>query len=177
MTDKPAEAGGQEAEQAEPEMRARADIIYLPDERQRTKKGTSGSENRQRSKAIRVRVLPADLERLKTEAAAAGVSVAAYLAGGRLGKETANRPRRQRRRQSADVAALLDALVAFNRAGNNQNQTVRALNELLLIAQEQSNARLEGLVLELTEAIRGMPVLFAAPIAAIHAALSDDREG
>ena len=32
------------------------DVIYLPDQRQRTKKVTSGSENRQRSTAIRVRV-------------------------------------------------------------------------------------------------------------------------
>ena len=59
-------------------------VIYLPDQRQRTKKVTSGSENRQRSTAIRVRVTPADAERLKAEAAAAGMSVAGYLVSGRL---------------------------------------------------------------------------------------------
>ena len=61
--------------------------------------------------------------------------------------------------------------------GNNQNQTTRALNELLLIAHEQSNARLENLVQELADAIRGMPTLFAEPVAEILAALSGDSEG
>jgi hypothetical protein len=181
MTVKPARAERQEADdpaEREPETRAGApDVIYLPDTRQRTKKVTSGSENRQRKAGVFVRLLPADEERLKTEAAAAGVSVAGYLASGRLGEETAYRPRLQRRRPTADVSALLDALVAFNRAGNNQNQIARALNELLLIAHEQSNARLESLVRELADAIRGLPAEFEAAVAAIKAALKRDSEG
>ena len=43
--------------------------------------------------AIRVRVHPADGERLKIEAAAAGMSVAGYLASGRLGDEGRSAPR------------------------------------------------------------------------------------
>jgi len=152
-------------------------LSICPTKRQRRKKATSGSENRQRSKAIRVRVAPADLERLKTEAAAARMSVAGYLASGRLGEETASRPRMTRRRPTVDVGALTDALVAFNRAGNNHNQIARALNELLLVAHEQSNARLASEVEALSEAIRGFPVLFAEPVAAILAALNHDSEG
>jgi hypothetical protein len=50
--------------------------------RQRTKKVTSGSANRQRTQAILVRVHPVDGERLRKEAAAVGISVAGYLASG-----------------------------------------------------------------------------------------------
>jgi hypothetical protein len=127
-----------------------------------------------------VRLLPADLARLKPEAAAANMSVAGYLASGRLGKEAAYRPRIGQRRRAVDIVALTDALVAFNRAGNNQNQIARALNELLLVAHEQSNARLASEVAALSEAIRGLPVMFAEPVAAIMAAMnrsgSDDPD-
>ncbi len=85
--------------------------------------------------------------------------------------------RRRRGRGPVDVAALTAALVAFNRAGNNQNQIARGLNELLIIAREQPDARLESLLMELADAGRGLPVLFAAPVAAILAALDHDREG
>jgi len=71
---------------------------------------------------------------------------------------------------------LTQATVALNRVGNNQNQEVRALNELVLIAREQSNARLESLVLERIEALRQLPDLFAGVVAAIQAALNDDSE-
>ena len=87
-----------------------AAVIHLPDLRQRTKKVTSGSENRQRTPAIRVRVHPADAERLKAEAAAAGTSVAGYLASGRLGDEAAPRPR-IRRRAPVDVTGFDAGLV------------------------------------------------------------------
>jgi hypothetical protein len=152
-------------------------VIHLPDDRQRTKKVTSGSENRQRTKAIRVRVLPADEQRLKVAAAAAGMSVAGYLASGRLSDEAPAPPRMSRRPVTVDGPALMQALVAFNRVGNNQNQIARGVNELLLIAREQGNARLESLALELADAIRGLPGLFAQPVAAILAALDYDREG
>ena len=169
--DKTAAAEQQEAEPAPQEPRAGAEIVYLPDDRQRTKKVTSGSENRQRKSGVFVRLLPADLERLKPEAAAANMSVAGYLASGRLGKEKTFRPRVTRRRSTVDVAALTQAVVAFNRAGNNHNQIARALNELLLIAHEQSNAWLASEVAALAAAIRGLPAMFAEPVAAIMAAL------
>jgi hypothetical protein len=177
MTDKPAPTDRQEAEPAAPATATGADIIYLPDQRQRTKKATSGSEKRKRTTSVRVRLHPDDAEQLKRDAAAAGMSVAGYLAKGRLDEEKANRPRLKRRRQVADVPALMDALAAFNRVGNNHNQIARALNELLLIAHERSNAGLESLVLELLEGIRGMPALLAEPIAAIRGVLNNDREG
>jgi hypothetical protein len=153
------------------------EVIYLPDQRQCTKKVTSGSENRQRNTAIRVHVTPADAERLKAEAAAAGTSVAGYLASGRLLSEAATRPRMNRRPVSVDTAALTQALVELNRVGNNQNQIARALNELVLIARDERDRRLETRIEQLADAIRGLPVAFAVSLAAIQAALSRDREG
>ena len=153
------------------------EVIYLPDQRQRTKKVTSGSENRQRSTAIRVRVTPADADRLKAEAAAAGMSVAGYLISGRLTIEAATRPRMNRRPVSADTAALTQALVELNRVGNNLNQIARALNELALVAREQGSRRLEFRIEALDAAIRDAPDVLAVPLAAIQAALSRDREG
>jgi hypothetical protein len=152
-------------------------IIHLPDQRQRTKKVTSGSENRQRTRAIRVRLHPADAERLKIEAAAVGISVAGYLASGRLGDETALRPRIRRRHVAVDVTALLQALVDFNRADNLLNQAIRALNTLVLFAEEHGAARLAEEVHELRRTVDHVRGQFDAPVAAIHAALGDDSEG
>jgi Bacterial mobilisation protein (MobC) len=171
MTETPGSASSEETRGGVPA------VIYLPDQRQRTKKVTSGSENRQRSTAIRVRVTPADAERLKTEAAAAGTSVAGYLVSGRLTIEATTRPRMNRRPASADIAALTQALVELNRVGNNLNQIARALNELALVAREQGSRRLELRIEALDAAIRDAPDVLAVPLAAIHAALSRDREG
>jgi hypothetical protein len=171
MTETPGSASSEETRGGAPA------VIYLPDQRQRTKKVTSGSENRQRSTAIRVRVTPADGERLKTEAAAAGTSVAGYLASGRLAVEAATRPRMNRRPASVDTAALTQALVELNRVGNNLNQIARALNELALVAREQGSRRLELRIEALDAAIRDAPDVLAVPLAAIQAALSRDREG
>ena len=104
---------------AEPRVEAVSelpDIVHPSPLGQRMKKVTSGSENRQRTKSIRVRVFPADAARLKIEAAGAGMSVAAYLASGRLGNEAADPPRLSRRPVTVDGVALMQALVAFNRA-------------------------------------------------------------
>ena len=171
MTETPGSASSEETRGGAPS------VIYLPDQRQRTKKVTSGSENRQRSTAIRVRVTPADAERLKAEAAAAGTSVAGYLVSGRLTVEAATRPRMNRRPASADTAALTQALVELNRVGNNLNQIARALNELALVAREQGSRRLELRIEALDAAIRDAPDVLAVPLAAIQAALSRDREG
>jgi Bacterial mobilisation protein (MobC) len=171
MTETPGSASSEETRGGVPA------VIYLPDQRQRTKKVTSGSENRQRSTAIRVRVTPADAERLKTEAAAAGTSVAGYLVSGRLTIEAATRPRMNRRPASTDTAALTQALVELNRVGNNLNQIARALNELAFVAREQGSRRLELRIEALDAAIRDAPDVLAVPLAAIQAALSRDREG
>jgi hypothetical protein len=177
MMDNPAHAERQEAEPAEAETRAGADIIYLPDERQRTKKITSGSNKRKRQHLEQFRTDDAERDALREQLRATGLSLGEYvmqLAKIAGGKEA--RPRR-RGRAAFDAVALTQAVVAFNRAGNNQNQIARSLNELLQIAREQSNARLESLVSELAEAVRGIPDLFAEPVAAIMAALDDDSEG
>lgn len=176
MTDKPAHAERQEADAA-PEARAAADIIYLPDERRRRKKATSGSNKRKRHNVERFRTSDDEHEALQERLRASGLSLGEYvmqlanIAGGKI-----SRPRR-RSRAAVDDLALTQAVVAFNRAGNNHNQIARALNELLLIAHEQSNARLASEVEMLAEAIRGLPLMFAEPVAAIMAALDHDREG
>jgi hypothetical protein len=151
-------------------------VIHLPDLRQPTKKVTSGSENRQRTQAIRVRVHPADGERLKIEAAAAGTSVAGYLASGRLGDEAAPRPR-IRRRAPVDVTALTQALVAFNRGTSLLNQTAHAANSMALMGGTLGAGRLADELRELRREIEQIKDSFAAPIAAILAALSHDSEG
>jgi hypothetical protein len=165
-----------DAEEAETRGAVQA-VIHLPDERQRTKKITSGSENRQRTQAIRVRLHPADADRLKTEAAAAGMSVAGYLASGRLDTETAFRPRLRRRRASVDVAAFMQGMVSFNRVANLLNQQTRALNTLAVFAEEHGEARLAVEVRELRRELERQRDQFAGPVAAIHAALRDEREG
>jgi hypothetical protein len=182
MTDKSARAERQEADDpAEPETRAGApDIIYLPDDRQRTKKITSGSEKRQRTCAIRVRVLPADLERLKIEAAEAGISVAGYLASGRLGKETAYRPRLKIHRTTADVAAYLDGLVDLRRGNSLLNQETHAVNRIALVAEAQGcDDRMVEELAARRPVIEDIKQMFAAAVATIQAALSksDDSEG
>jgi hypothetical protein len=113
--------------------------VALPPEP--VKKAARRSENRQRRAAFLVRVHPADAERLKAEADAAAMSVAGYLASGRLAREAAARPRIRRRRATADVAALLQACVQFSRADSLLNQIARACNILALFADEHGAAR------------------------------------
>jgi hypothetical protein len=148
-------------------------VIHLPDLRQPAKKVTSGSSNRRRRHVEKFRTDDEEHATLHDTARACGLTFGAYMRASKIGDAGP----RAKRRAPVDATALTAALVAFNRAGNNQNQTTRALNELLLIASEQSNARLESLVLELADAIRGLPGIFAEPVAAILAALGHDREG
>ena len=152
-------------------------VIHLADERQRSKKVTHGSENRKRSDAFLVRVHPADGARLRADAAAAGISVAGYLASGRLGPEAAPRPRLRRRAVSVDMAALLKAMVEFSRAGNLLNQQTRAQNTLALFAEERSAAQLLEEVRALGRANGELREQFAVALAAIHGALGDVHEG
>jgi hypothetical protein len=102
---------------------------------------------------------------------------AGYLASGRLGEEASPRPRIYRRRVTADVAALLQALVDFNRADTLLNQAVRALNTLALFAEDHGSARLLTEVRELRRTLDQLRDKFDVPVAAIQAALGDDREG
>jgi hypothetical protein len=148
-----------------------------PAESGRHGKTRHGSEKRQRTAAIRVRVSPPDQLRLKNDAHAAGMSVAAYLASGRLGTETATRPRVMRRRAPIDVEALMRALVALNRVHSNLNQLVRAINTLTLFAEEHGAARLTDLLEDYRRTTESLQDQFAPPVAAILEAVRYVREG
>jgi hypothetical protein len=152
-------------------------IIHLgpPPDLLPSKKVRHGSERRQRSAGIRVRVSPADQERLKRDAAALGMSVSGYLASGRLGEEQAYRPRRQR--HPVDEPALMRALAAFHRANNNLNQTARTGNTMMLFAEEHGAARLAEIGRELVQAVDGVRADLGPALAAILAAVSGDPEG
>jgi hypothetical protein len=102
-----------------------------------------GSDKRQRSDGVFVRLLPAQFVRLKMEAADARMTVPAYLLAGRLGPDAVPPPRRRPRRiATVETQALMAALVALNRANNNQNQLARTGNTLALFAEEHGSERL-----------------------------------
>ena len=83
------------------------------------------------------------------------------------------RPRR-RAHAIVDSAALMHALVAFNREHNNFNQAVRALNTLVLVADERSNGQLAAEIHRLQHEITLLQEQFAAPLAAILGAMQRD---
>ena len=112
-------------------------VIHLPDLMERSKKVTSGSANRQRRHLEQFRTDDGEHAALREKARASGLSFGAYMRASNLGDAGP----RARRRAPVDIAALMQALVALNRVGNNQNQIARALNELLLIAREQGHAQ------------------------------------
>jgi hypothetical protein len=169
MTETPGSASSEETRGGAPE------IIYLPDQRQRTKKVTSGSGNRRRKNVERFRTDDAEHLALEALVQANGGSLGAYVMQlAAIDSDIDSRPRLNRRPVSVDTAALTRALVELNRVGNNLNQIARALNELALIAHEQSSRRLELRIEELAAAISGAPDALAVPLAAIQAALSHD---
>ena len=166
-----------DAEKGETRAGAAPAVIHLSDERQARKKVTSGSEKRQRSVSVLVRLHPADAERLRTDAAAAGMSPAGYLASGRLSEESSPRPRTRRRHVAADTAALLKAMVDFSRATSLLNQQTRAQNTLALFAEERSATRVLEELQEFGRVNGELRQLFDMALAAIHAALGDVHEG
>jgi hypothetical protein len=140
-------------------------------------KSRHGSEKRQRRAGILVKLTPADHQRVKAEAAAMGMSAAGYLASGRLNGEAAKRPRVSRRQAAVNEAALLRALVAFNRANNNLNQVAHTGNVLMLFAEERGAERLAEEARQMARAVEALRRDMDRPIAAILAALSGDSEG
>lgn len=154
------------------------DVIHLRDERQQKKKVTSGSETRRRRHLERFRTDDAEHEALQARLSASGKSLGAYVMDlAAIDSDAGSRARLSRGSSSVDSIALTKALVELNRVGNNQNQIARALNELVLIVREQGTRRLEIKIDQLAQAILDLPSEFAVPLAAIHAAMSDDREG
>jgi hypothetical protein len=156
-------------------MSEAAAVIHLPDRSQPAPKATTrhGSEKRKRSAGILVKLTPADHQRVKEDAAAAGMSAAGYLASGRLDREAAPRPRIRQHRARADVAAMLKALVAFHRANNNLNQTAHTGNMMMLFAADHGAEKLAEIGRELVQAVRAQQNEFAPVLAAIQAALDD----
>lgn len=143
-------------------------VIYLPDDRQRAKQVTSGSEKRQRRHVRQTRYDDAELAEFDRRVRAKRLSAGAYTRLATIGEPG---PRHQHGPGPAHVAALFDALVAFNRAHNNLNQTARAANTLLLVAHEHGADRLADEVRELQRAVDLLREQFAAPLAALRAAL------
>jgi hypothetical protein len=139
-------------------------------------KSRHGSENCQRVEVVHVRVFPHELERLKVEAAAAGMSVAGYLRTGRLGDDAAG-PRIRQRLPAVEAELLARNNAELNHIGSNLNQTTRALNELVLIAREIGNDPLARANLDAIERTRAIIADLAVTFAANRCAAGYDREG
>jgi hypothetical protein len=117
MTNKSARAERQDSESVIPEAGAGADIIHLPDGRQRTKKVTSGSDRRKRQHTERFRTDDTEHEALHEQLRARGLSLGEYVMQlAKIGGGQISRPRRGSR-VAVDNEALTQAVVAFNRAG------------------------------------------------------------
>ena len=171
MTDAPSAARNETS----PEL---PEVIYLPDQSppvRMRKKITSGSNKRRRRHLEWFRTDDAEHAALRSRLN--GESLGAYvmrLSGIGSGGET-----RARRRgtPSVDDVALTRAMVEFSREHNNYNQAVRALNTLALVADERSDRQIATEIRRLIDMIEALQTQFAAPLAAIHAALGHVREG
>ena len=171
MTDAP-EAGAIEARAGLP------DVIQLPDQSRRpAKTRRSGSAKRHRHHIEQFRTDDAEHEALHAKARASGLSLGAYIM--QLASIAGGPGARSRRRAHAslDHTALMHGLVAFNREHNNYNQAVKALNTLVLVADDRSSDRLIDEISRLRRDIERLQEQFAAPLAAILGAVRDDREG
>jgi Mobilization protein NikA len=100
----------------------------------------SGSEKRQRQHVEQFRTDDAEHAELQRRAWDSGrLSVSAYCRKRALGDPGV---RHARGPAPPDIRLLAQNFGELNRVGNNLNQTVRALNELVLIARETGNDRL-----------------------------------
>jgi hypothetical protein len=151
------------------------EVIHLPPPADIPREVTRhGSEKRQRSDGVFVRLLPPQKARLKSEAADAGMTIPAYLLEGRLGPDTTPPRRRPRRIPTLETEALMKALVAFNRANNNLNQTTHTGNTMMLFADEYGSERLADHAADLARAVENLRADMAPALAAILAALDYD---
>jgi hypothetical protein len=163
---------------ARKETETQPEVIYLPDQSRPVrmrKKITSGSNKRRRQHFERFRTDDAEHEALQSRLN--GESLGAYvmrLSGIGSGEETRAR---RRGRPSLDAVALTKAMVEFSREHNNYNQAVRALNTLVLVADERGDRQIAAEIHRVLEIIEALQTQFAAPLAAIQAALGNVREG
>jgi hypothetical protein len=155
-------------------------LPYMPPPKESARRSTRrGSEKRQRSACIPVKLTPADYQRVKAEAAAAGMSAAGYLASGRLGAETAERPRLRLRSRlpKLDTELLARNNAELNHIGSNENQRARVLNELRIYAREIGADRLEQLITDDLEQTRAIIDDIHCTLAANRRAFGYDSEG
>jgi len=160
-----------------PSARDTPAIIRLPPPppERRREPSRSGSAKRQRQHVEQFRTDDAEHAELRRRAWADGrLSVGAYCRKRTLGDPG---PRHARGPAPADVQLLAQHLSAFNRIGNNLNQTTRALNELRLVAQEMDADRLTRIVSDAIERNRQAVDELRIAIAANLAAFGRDREG
>lgn len=136
-----------------------------------------GSEKRRRARLGVFRYDEAEYAELEQRARDAGLSLSAYGRQATIGPDTTAPRRRPRRIATVEIEALMTALVAFNRGNNNLNQVARTLNTLALFADEHGAARLIELLDELRRPLELLQDQFAAPLAAILAAIGHDPEG
>lgn len=146
-------------------------VIRLPaaaDEERPKRRSSSGSQKRKRQHVKRCRFDDDELAAFEARARASGLEDGAFIRAATLGAEGP----RARRRLPVDREALAHAVAEFNRAGSNLNQAVRALNEIAAAGRGgESRDLLAVLVAELELPIRTVKAEFAAPLAAILAAL------
>ena len=113
---------------------------------------------------------------MKLEAAAARMSVAGYLASGRLGTEAASGPRSKRTTPTIEGKLLARLVFEQNHIGSNINQRTRALNELRLIAREMGADRLERIIADEIERTREIDAQLTRALAANLRALGDEGD-
>jgi hypothetical protein len=145
-------------------------VIHLPHVPPAAAPAEKKRPKRRRRHVERFRTDDDEHAELERRARDAGLSVNAYSRLRTLGSPGP----RARRRAPVDEAALLAALVAFNRGNNNLNQLARTGNTLVLFAEEHGAAKLLEAA---SDMLRGIDLLhdqFAAPVAAILAALRHD---
>jgi hypothetical protein len=154
-------------------------LPYVPPKEEARRKTRRGSEKRKRSAGILVKLTPADHQRLKAEAAAAGMSAAGYLASGRLGDEIADRPRLRVRSRlpKLDTELLARNNAELNHIGSNENQRTRVLNELRMYAREIGADRLERIIADDLEQTRAIANDIRRTLAANRCAFGYDSEG
>jgi hypothetical protein len=151
------------------------EVIHLPPPADIPREVTRhGSEKRQRSDGVFVRLLPPQKARLKSEAADAGMTIPAYLLEGRLGPDTTPPRRRPRRIPTLETEALMNALVSFNRALALLNQQTRVANTLALFADEYGSERLADHAADFAHAVENLQAETTPALAAILAALDYD---
>ena len=161
-----------------PSARETPAVIHLPAQPsdRRREPSRSGSAKRQRQHVEQFRTDDAEHTELRRRAWADGrLSVSAYCRKCTLGDPG---PRHARGPAPADVRLLAQHLSAFNRIGNNLNQTTRALNELRLIAQEMEAERLTRITGDAIEQNRlALDELRTAVSAILRLSGQRDREG